>query len=115
MYASKSNVIINLNKISFEMAEKLLESANRKIGAQASETSHHLLRDKKKQYEYDIFNNLIDDIVRNQTKPLLDVSVYFLNKADDLDELKEIEKVTENNAKKEKIKLAKFHYENFKT
>ncbi|MGV2393510.1 UNVERIFIED_CONTAM: hypothetical protein O8I53_11475 [Campylobacter lari] len=114
MYASDANVIINLNKISFELAEKLLEGANRKIGAQAAETSHHLLRDKRKQYEYDIFNNLIDDIVKNQTKPLLDVSVYFLNKADTKDALKEMEKANENNARKEKIKLTKFHYENFK-
>ncbi|MCS4536795.1 ATP-binding protein [Mycoplasma sp. CSL7475-4] len=114
IYASDSNVIINLNKISFAIAEKLLEGANRKIGSQASETSYHLLRDKKNQYEYEIFNNLIDDIVKNQNKPLFNVSVYLLNKADNLESLKEIEKNNDNNARKEKIKLSKFHYENFK-
>ncbi|VEU75768.1 conjugal transfer ATP-binding protein TraC [Mycoplasmopsis maculosa] len=114
VYDSNSNVILNLNKLSLKNAEHLLESANRKLGALASENSHHFLRDKKKAYEYEIFTEMTENIVKYQTKPLMDVSIYFLNKGNNVKELNELEKINENNAFKEKIKLSKFNYEQFK-
>ncbi|QNM93321.1 ATP-binding protein [Mycoplasma sp. Pen4] len=114
IYDSDSNVFISISPLSQTVAEKLLESSNRKIGAQAYERTQHFLRDKKNQYEYEIFNQLTENIVKNQTKPLLDVGVYLLNTALKENDLNEIEKVNESNAKKENIKLGKFNFEQFK-
>ncbi|QJR43769.1 DUF853 family protein [Mycoplasma miroungigenitalium] len=114
IYNTDSNVILNINKLSFKHAESLLEGSNRTIGTNAFEKTHHLLRNQKRQYEYEIFNELIENVAKNQSKPLLDIGVYFLNKSNTTKVLSTLENKNIQNAKKEKITLRKFHYEQFK-
>ncbi|MCU4706989.1 VirB4 family type IV secretion system protein, partial [Mycoplasma sp. CSL7503-lung] len=115
LYDTDSTIIINFSKIPFKHAEKLLESSNRIVGSNSLENSKHLLRNKRNIYEYQIFNELIENIVKKQQKPLIDFGFYIVNRANNLEELQKIEKQNVNNSKRERIKLSKFNFEQLKS
>ncbi|WP_029513613.1 Mbov_0397 family ICE element conjugal transfer ATPase [Mycoplasmopsis primatum] len=105
LYNSNSIVIWTLSAIEQKKAERMLEYANVKMGSDAQTVSRKVLRNKKRQYEYDIYNELIDSIVKSKSRKLFDSCVYIFNRAQSHSELKELEKQNTENARDERIKL----------
>lgn len=114
IYNSNSNVVINLERMNEKDAEKLLESKNLTLGADMLEKSRHVVKNAKKEYEYEIFTNLIEKIAKKQSNHLFSACFYIINKAKSLEELKMLEDLNLKNAQKERIKLYNYNYEQYK-